>query len=319
MTARTFDNMGKNHGKYDMDRIGLFSEMPYMIGDKYQQPIMKDNVRDLKKSQMYPGILKTKTGLQDAYFDPKFKRLFENEKWQPQSGMSNNKNGKKETKISTQPFIPSGPAKHHSTAGDYFGTFGPKLPAMSNEKNPSPKKEKLPPNMITKPTNTRGPGYADIGFSPFPEYKSSPYNDVKEHNKKDKLNKTSPFLMGGPGQFFEKNPYFNNDQKPTYNMISKTNFKGTPFVPSSTIKNFGNGFEKWPSHSNDRYIDPFRIGFKDKKDKKNDNSIITFYPQTRNKSLYTTSTIQRKLKIAMNNHNWRTYDTITYPIETIKK
>lgn len=43
--------------------------------------------------------------------------------------------------------------------------------------------------------------------------------------------------MGGPGQFFEKNPYFNNDQKPTYNMISKTNFKGTPFVPSSTIKN----------------------------------------------------------------------------------
>lgn len=39
---------------------------------------------------MYPGILKTKTGLQDAYFDPKFKRLFENEKWQPQSGMSNN-------------------------------------------------------------------------------------------------------------------------------------------------------------------------------------------------------------------------------------
>jgi len=35
---------------------------------------------------------------------------------------------KKGKKISTQPFIPSGPAKHHATAGDYFGTFGPKLP-----------------------------------------------------------------------------------------------------------------------------------------------------------------------------------------------
>lgn len=36
MTARqTFDDMGKSHGKYDMERIGLFSEMPYMIGDKY--------------------------------------------------------------------------------------------------------------------------------------------------------------------------------------------------------------------------------------------------------------------------------------------
>jgi len=43
--------------------------------------------------------------------------------------------------------------------------------------------------------------------------------------------------MAGPGEFFEKNPYFSNDQKSTYNMISKTKFKGTQFVPSSTIKN----------------------------------------------------------------------------------
>lgn len=43
--------------------------------------------------------------------------------------------------------------------------------AMSNAKIPLPKKEKLPPNIATKPTNTRGPGYTDIGFSPYPEYK----------------------------------------------------------------------------------------------------------------------------------------------------
>jgi len=42
---------------------------------------------------------------------------------------------------------------------------------MSNVKIPSPKKEKYVPNMLTKATNTRGPGYTDIGFSPFPEYK----------------------------------------------------------------------------------------------------------------------------------------------------
>jgi len=42
---------------------------------------------------------------------------------------------------------------------------------MSNVKTPQKKGNKLPPNIITKPTNTRGPGYADIGFSPFPEYK----------------------------------------------------------------------------------------------------------------------------------------------------
>ncbi|XP_060863656.1 cilia-and flagella-associated protein 96-like [Metopolophium dirhodum] len=318
MTARpTFDDMGKSHGKYDMERIGLFSEMPYMIGDKY--PNKKDNIRDLKKSQMYPSTLKTKTGLQDAYFEPQFKRLYENEKWKPPPTGLFDKNENKKKQVSTHPFIPTGPAKHHSTAGDHFGTFGPKLSAMSNVKKPSPKKEKLQPYIFTKPTNTRGPGYTDIGFSPFPEYKSSPYNDVKKHNIKDRLNKTSPFLTGGSYEFFEKNPYFSNDQKSTYNTITKPKFKGTPFVPPSTINHIGNGFEKWPSHSDDRYIDPFRIGYKNKKDKKDDKSIITFYPQTRNKSLYTTSTIQRKLKIAMNNHNWRTFDTITYPAETIVK
>lgn len=34
----TDDELGKKHGKYDMERIGLFSEMPYMIGDKYNGP-----------------------------------------------------------------------------------------------------------------------------------------------------------------------------------------------------------------------------------------------------------------------------------------
>lgn len=51
-----------------------------------------NGIRDMKKSQMYPGILKTKTGLQDAYFDQNFKRLFENEKWRPpNAGLSSTK------------------------------------------------------------------------------------------------------------------------------------------------------------------------------------------------------------------------------------
>lgn len=27
---------GKSFGKYDMDRVGLFSEMPYLINEKYK-------------------------------------------------------------------------------------------------------------------------------------------------------------------------------------------------------------------------------------------------------------------------------------------
>lgn len=37
MTSENND-FGKKHGKYDMDRVGLFSEMPYMIDEKYKQP-----------------------------------------------------------------------------------------------------------------------------------------------------------------------------------------------------------------------------------------------------------------------------------------
>lgn len=42
---------------------------------------------------------------------------------------------------------------------------------MSAITKPPVKKGKIPANMITAPTNTRGPGYTDRGLSPFPEYK----------------------------------------------------------------------------------------------------------------------------------------------------
>lgn len=43
--------------------------------------------------------------------------------------------------------------------------------AVSAITKPSEKKEKIAANMITAPTNTRGPGYTDRGLSPFPEHK----------------------------------------------------------------------------------------------------------------------------------------------------
>jgi hypothetical protein len=40
--------------------------------------------------------------------------------------------------------------------------------AMSNRRKASPTKKPELPNIKTRPTNTRGPGYADIGLSKFP-------------------------------------------------------------------------------------------------------------------------------------------------------
>lgn len=38
MTVVDDKDFGKKYGKYDMDRVGLFSEMPYMIDEKYNRP-----------------------------------------------------------------------------------------------------------------------------------------------------------------------------------------------------------------------------------------------------------------------------------------
>lgn len=42
--------------------------------------------------------------------------------------------------------------------------------AMSNALKKIPKKEQELPNIKTRPTNTRGAGYTDIGLSKFPSY-----------------------------------------------------------------------------------------------------------------------------------------------------
>lgn len=84
------------------------------------------------------------------------------------------------------------------------------------------------------------------------------------------------------------------------------------------IFQFGNGFDKWPEHSVDRYVDPYKIGVDGKKGVHDGRSKI-FYPQSRNKSMYTTSTIRRKLENAMSSLNWRTFDTVSFPADNTEK
>lgn len=68
-------------------------------------------------------------------------------------------------------------------------------------------------------------------------FRPCPYDDVKKYSgRKNNTIKTTPFLSGGPGAFFQKNPYFCEDIKPTYKISYRTKYKGTVFVPPSTIK-----------------------------------------------------------------------------------
>lgn len=68
-------------------------------------------------------------------------------------------------------------------------------------------------------------------------FRSSPYDEAKK-NKKEKnvKNKITPFLIAGPGTFFDKNPYFCENIQPPYKIGIKQKYKGLPFVPPSTIK-----------------------------------------------------------------------------------
>lgn len=65
--------------------------------------------------------------------------------------------------------------------------------------------------------------------------RSSPYNSVVKKSPNGK-NITAPFLTAGPCGYFEKNPYFDADIKPTYKITYGEKFKGTPFLPPSTAK-----------------------------------------------------------------------------------
>lgn len=69
-------------------------------------------------------------------------------------------------------------------------------------------------------------------------FRSSPYDDTKRTNKKkDNTTITKPFLISGPMEYFDKNPYFTDDIKPPYKKIIKKKFEGAPFVPPSRINN----------------------------------------------------------------------------------
>lgn len=64
-------------------------------------------------------------------------------------------------------------------------------------------------------------------------------------------------------------------------------------------------------HTVEPYVDPNKIEKPNIKNTKSQLHANPFYPLGGTKSFYTTSTINRKLRSAMNNNNWVTYKTVT--------
>lgn len=304
--------LGYHYGRADLERIGLFAEMEYMHGKGYTAPITHSDVRDMKNAQMHPGVPKWKTGLQDCYFDQKFKRIFEKEAYTNPYIMEVNAQKEMKKKYpNMRTFIPSSYPKKHATPGDYFGTFGGIVKAFSPVLKARVKEEKLPLNFKVNPGKKGGPGYTDICINKYPQYKSSPYDDPKQ--QKGKGDKFIPFLGGNPGGYFDKNPYYTTKIQATYKEeFSKSETRSGPFYPSAKNKTLDGCFSKYPPYKSSPYVQPRP----DKATKAKSEAIFgPFRPQPRNKTMYTKSIMANKVDIALNAKNWRNFKPITYTRE----
>lgn len=89
--------VGHHFGKPDLERLGLFIEMPYMNGKGYVSPFPSKNTKSLKLIGTYMRVLiiaeprpdkgfnmmcegpKSKNATQSGYFETEFKRIFNGE------------------------------------------------------------------------------------------------------------------------------------------------------------------------------------------------------------------------------------------------
>nr|CAD7570397.1 unnamed protein product [Timema californicum] len=128
--VKAFDpNIGVNFGKRDMERMGIFVEMSYLIGKGHVEPYTGHIRQVATGRQMFPGYPKSKSATQDGYFAEKFLRVFEKEaltnmfqRHLIESIASSKKN------IGSTAFRPAGATKKHSCPGDYHGTFIKNMP-----------------------------------------------------------------------------------------------------------------------------------------------------------------------------------------------
>ncbi|KAJ3014950.1 hypothetical protein HKX48_004873 [Thoreauomyces humboldtii] len=150
------NELGNKFGRPDLDRIGIFSEAPYIsTGDKFNEKNSGAFLAERTKGKQFitnPGKL---------YFNKEFARVFENE--------------------------PSG-------KGSPFGTFDQQWPIQrkNSEGIPSftalreqPKHERQKTNFLTSPPKRgTGYGYANVTIGKSPEYTGDPYNAADVASKK---------------------------------------------------------------------------------------------------------------------------------------
>ncbi|KAK9880851.1 hypothetical protein WA026_013176 [Henosepilachna vigintioctopunctata] len=296
------------HGRPDLERIGLFAEMPYMNGKGYVSPFARDKVTR-SRGLLCPGP-KILAGTQDALFDKEFRRIFEKE------AIVRGKKPPKIPNISDRPFVSTCGSKLHASPGDYFGCFSGNIAAFSPKIKPGIKgAKKLPEKkpFITNPGKKGGPGYIDITIGKYPTYEWSRYGQKPKYKEYGR-NLGGPMrTVVCPQPFFDVNPYPDpsNIKKGRIYVKPKEKVYGKPlgngiFIPTGPGKWPGGmhagGFDKFPEYKPDRYKTLYEV-LKPAREPK------VFYPQSRaNKSFYNTSVLYQNVDFRVNVDNFRQFE-----------
>lgn len=307
MATKESNELGRRYGRPDVERVGLFSEMPYMNGKGYVSPFGKFKTE--KGRNIIGEGPKIKTGRADCYFEKEFKRLF--------TGECIKGRGRKpipsKFKNVSGPFIPTGSGKIHSTPGDYYGTFSGKIEAFSNKKKTQPPRKKEGKNFLTSLVKKGGCGYANIALNPYPEHPINKYGFKPKQKIYGRVLDGPMVTSNYPKPFFEENPFKEEKLGPTYLKPKEKIIKVLPpgiLIPTGPGKLPGGChagcFDKFPEHKANKYITIWDL---EKPRRETAGIAGKCVPHSwGEKSFYTTSVVNENLRFRVNQRNQMTYE-----------
>ncbi|KAJ3041517.1 hypothetical protein HDV00_009313 [Rhizophlyctis rosea] len=262
-------DMGGRFGRPDLDRIGLFSEAPYIsVNDPFDERKARSSAlaERTKGKQFITGPPKRGHDTKDVYFEKDFGRLFENEgytdlvvlrrRWRLQA---------KERNIVPAPFKPTSVPPKPSGKGSIYGTIEQQWPVFKEGGDTFPSFAETRPyekpeskiNFLTRPPKAgTGYGYPNVTIGKPPEYISTPYNAADEAARKfHALHKQKVVGERPFNSSISQIDYFNafttlstaggNKPRPATSKEKPTGLPPVPFKPPSAI---GFTINKYPNY-----------------------------------------------------------------------
>ncbi|XP_069795641.1 cilia-and flagella-associated protein 96 isoform X1 [Narcine bancroftii] len=235
--SRPNATMPGESGKTDMERIGLFQEMPYVtVQDPYLNGMPKPfNESAYKGKQILLEGSKSKCATQAGYFDSEFMRIFENESYSDRIKLRRQERLKAAAKNLGGVFIPSQGDKKPCGLGTYYGTIGGSFKAFSRLARPKPPFVPENKNFYTSP-GKKGTGYGFAHLTIGESYGHSPDPYTVKSTKKDTF-LGGPFRLNlYPKDHFDNNPYSTDKILPAVKIALPAKKTEPPFKPTSPGK-----------------------------------------------------------------------------------